>query len=214
MANFICYALQECNFNLHFACVTEASCILTKLHNAFFFFFWKPLQPPNLDNRLIFWRGVDKALLSRQRLFFPPSTLMGHGPFRGHEIGGIYLLKVNITARREIWSKLKMETWKQHQDVVLLSVLLTWNRLTPSSSAFIVNFDQVIFIANLSVCWNDNDDDDDDDRHDGDNGITDINKIMLKKICLLKKMCLQFNYAISISKFPAPSKFANVTPVF
>ena len=105
-----------------------------------------------------------------------------------------------------------METSKQHQDV-LLSVLLTWNRLTPSSSAFIVNFDQVIFIANLSVCWNDNNDDDD-DRHDGDNGITDINKIMLKKICLLKKMCLQFNYAISISKFPAPSKFANVTPVF
>ena len=107
-----------------------------------------------------------------------------------------------------------METSKRHQDVVLLSVLLTWNRLTPSSSAFIVNFDHVIFIANLSVCWNDNNDDDDDDRHDGDIGITDINKIMLKKICLLNKMCLQFNYAISISKFPAPSKFANITPVF
>ena len=47
-----------------------------------------------------------------------------------------------------------------------MSLLLILNRFTPSSSVFIVKFEQVIFIVNFDACWNDDDDENDDNSHD------------------------------------------------
>ena len=69
---------KEINFSLHFVAVTEVSRDFDK---ALFLLILERLQPPNLDNRSTFWRGVSKTLLSRQRL--PSEGLWG---FTGHDI--------------------------------------------------------------------------------------------------------------------------------
>ena len=55
-----------------------------------------------------------------------------------------------------------------------MSLLLTLNRLTPSSSVFTVNFEQVTFIVSFGACWDNNNNDD--NRHDEDVDGTDIKK--------------------------------------
>ena len=57
-------------------------------------------------------------------------------------------------------SKLKMQISEILSEVVLVSLLLTLNRSTSSSSIFIVNFDQI------NVCWDDNDNNNSDNSHD------------------------------------------------
>lgn len=57
-------------------------------------------------------------------------------------------------------SKLKMQISEILSEVVLVSLLLTLNRSTSSSSIFIVNFEQI------NVCWDDNDNNNSDNSHD------------------------------------------------
>ena len=57
-------------------------------------------------------------------------------------------------------SKLKMQISEILSEVVLMSLLLTLNRSTSSSSIFIVNFEQI------NVCWDDNDNNNSDNSHD------------------------------------------------
>ena len=56
-------------------------------------------------------------------------------------------------------SKLKMQISEILSEVVLVSLLLTLNRFTSSSSIFIVNFEQI------NICWDDNDNNNSDNSH-------------------------------------------------
>ena len=57
-------------------------------------------------------------------------------------------------------SKLKMQISEILSEVVLVSLLLTLNRFTSSSSIFIVNFEQI------NICWDDKDNNNSDNSHD------------------------------------------------
>ena len=74
---------KEYNFNLYFTSVTDVSCNFDKV---LYLLILERVQPPILDNRYTSWREIDKALLSRQRLFFSIFHLEDLKPYAGNNI--------------------------------------------------------------------------------------------------------------------------------